>query len=91
MHYEAVYRVEAPSEMVCSERRGLRRAASTLSWSKNCLLPSLRYKKKGSMRVYFTVASYLLIDDFTSMTCVAGTALKLYHTGELVLSCARGQ
>ena len=46
---------------------------------------SLRYKKKGSTRVYFTVASYWLIDDFTSMTRAAGNALKLYHTGELVL------
>ena len=42
-----------------------------------------------SARVYFTVASYWLIDNFTSITRAAGTTLKLYHTGELVLSCAR--
>ena len=38
-------------------------------------LPCCDYSRR-STRVYFTVASYLLIDNFTSMTRVAGTALK---------------
>ena len=41
-----------------------------------------------SARVCFTVASYWLIDNFTSMRRAAGTAPKQHHTGELVLSCA---
>ena len=45
------------------------------------------YRVKAHM--YFTVASYWLTGNFISMTRAAGTALKLYNTGALVLSCAR--
>ena len=49
----------------------------------------LRYQQKATTRVVHAVASYWLIDNFTSMTRTAGTALKLYNTGELVHSYAR--
>ena len=44
---------------------------------------STRDQRKATTRAVRAVASYWLIDDFTSMTRTAGTALKLY---ELVLS-----
>ena len=83
MHKEEVYRVKAPYEMVCSEHKGRCRAAGTPSWLEAWQLATSPYKRKTiyarSTRVYFTVASYWLIDDFTSMTRAAGTApLKLY-------------
>ena len=51
--------------MVCSELGGRRRAASTLPSSDSRLRATLRYKKEASTRVYFTLASYWLIADFT--------------------------
>ena len=78
-----VYRVKAPSEMVYNKHVGRCCAAVTPSWSKAQQLATLPNKRKtvylGSTCVYFTVASYWLIDDCTSIVCVAGTALlKLY-------------
>ena len=80
MHEEEVYRVQASSEMACSEYESRRRATGTSSWSKTWQLATLPYKQKTiyarSLRVCFTVASYWLNNGFTSMTRAAGTAPK---------------
>ena len=70
--------------MICSAHQGRRRAGGTSSWSKTRQLATLTYKQKTiyarNTRVYFTVANYWLIEDVTTMTRAAGTALFKIHT-----------
>ena len=66
--------------MVCSKREGRRRAAGTSACLKTRQLATLPYKQNTIYvrirRVYFMVASYWLIDNFTSITRAADAAPK---------------